>query len=217
MIRAGEEWGSPASGPPDLVVGGDDAALAAAVGDRPGALVRWTPAPGADLARELGLDAESPPTREVPLDALRIDRGPTAVNMIVVGTPPDRLRRFSRRIAAHVTVDGRAVPVEGAVTSIVIATGEFLRGHDVVPRGHPGDGRAEVQVYALPPSQRPAARRRLRAGAHVPHPNIAQRSGTTVDISLSGPAVPVEVDGRAAGTASTLLVSVQPGNFRLLL
>jgi len=217
MIRAGEEWGSPASGPPDLVVSGDDAALAAAIAARPGELVRWTPTQGADLARALGLDAEAPLSREVPLDTLRIDRGPTAVNMIVVGTPPDRLRRFSRRIAAQVTVDGRSLPVEGAVTSIVIATGEFLRGHDVVPRGHPGDGRAEVQVYALPPAQRRAARRRLRGGTHVPHPNIAQRSGTTVDISLSGRAAPVEVDGHPAAAASTLLVSVRPGDFRLLL
>jgi hypothetical protein len=217
MIRAGEEWGSPASGPPDLVVTGDDAALAAAIAARPRALVRWTPAPGADLARAIGLDAEAPPNREVPVDALRIDSGPTAVNMIVVGTPPDRLRRFSRRIAAHVTVDGRSLPVEGALTSIVIANGEFLRGHDVVPRGHPGDGRAEVQLYALPPARRPAARRRLRVGAHVPHPNIAQRSGTIVDISLSGRAAPVEVDGHPAGPASTLLVRVRAGEFRLLL
>ena len=216
MIRAGEEWGSAASGPPDLVVRGDDAALAAAIAARPGALVRWTPAPGADLARAIGLDAEAPPSREVPLDALRIDAGPTAVNMIVVGTPPDRLRRFSRRIAVNVAVDGRSVPVAGAVTSIVIATGEFLRGHDVVPRGHPGDGRAEVQVYALPPAQRRAARRRVRAGTHVPHPNIAQRSGTIVDISLAGRAAPLEVDGHPAGTISTLRVRVQPGDFRLL-
>src|SRR5262249_15965994 len=129
----------------------------------------------------------------------------------------DRLRRFSRRIAADVTVDGRAVPVEGAVTSIVIATGEFLRGHDLVPRGHPGDGRAEIQLYALPPAQRPAARHPLRAGAHMPHPNIAQRSGAIVDIRLSGRAAPVEVDGRPTGSASTLRISLQPGHFRLLL
>ena len=47
-------------------------------------------------------------------------------------------------------------------------------GHDVVPRGHPGDGRVEVQVYAVRPGQRAGVRSRLPQGVHLPHPDITQ-------------------------------------------
>ena len=217
MIRAGEEWGGPAAGPPDLAVAGDDGALAAAIAGRPGVLVRCEPAPGADLARAVGLGTDPAASRAVPVDVLRADSGLSAVNMIVVGTPPDRLRRFSRRISAQVTLDGRAVAAGDDLTSVVIASGQFLRGHDVVPRGHPGDGRAEVQCYALPPGQRRAARLRLASGAHVPHPAIVQRSGVVTEVTVAGAPAPLEVDGRPAGSISRLSVRVQPGAFRLLL
>ena len=34
-------------------------------------------------------------------------------------------------------------------TTVVVLVGQYLRGADVSPRGHPGDGAAEVQVYAM--------------------------------------------------------------------
>ena len=94
--------------------------------------------------------------------------------MVVVGVAPDRMRWWSRTFLARSAVDGRLVHAGGAVSAVVVASGQFLRGADVVPRGHPGDGRAEVQVYA--PARRSAAamRGRLPLGTHLPHPRISQ-------------------------------------------
>jgi hypothetical protein len=212
VIRPGEEWGTPAAGEPDVDVSGTDADLAAAVARTPGALIRFHATRDSDLARAIGTPAPGG-DRDVPMDALRIADDVLAVNMVVVGTPPDRLRRFSRRIVATVTVGGRAL-VSGPVTTIVVATGEFLRGHDVVPRGHPGDGRAEIQAYAVPPSERRALRARLALGTHVPHPAITQRAGTHVEIRLER-ATAVEVDGQPAAPADHLVITVVPGAYRL--
>ena len=65
----------------------------------------------------------------------------------------------------------------GPCTTVVIATGQFRHGLDLVPRGHPGDGRAEVQIYAVPGRERRELRVRLATGTHVPHPKITQRPG----------------------------------------
>ncbi len=214
MIRPGREWGSPASGEAAIDVHGDDAALARAVAAQPGALVRFFATPASDLARAVGLDPLRPPTTELPLDALRLDGADLAANMVVVGRPPDSSRRFFRRICATVAVDGVAW-WEGSAAGIVVATGEFLRGHDVVPRGHPGDGRAEIQIYALRRREHRVVRARLATGTHVPHPSIAQRSGHRFEIATRRPA-PVEVDGRARDAATTVTVEVVPNAYRLL-
>ena len=170
MIKPGEEWGSPAAGPPDLEIAGDDRTLAAAV-TRGGAdpLVHFEPTAASDLARAVGLGAAPRRGVALPCDLLALDGdGPRACNMIVFGDPPDRLTFLSRPKKVAVAVDGRVL-FDGAATTIVVATGEFLRGLDVVPRGHPGDGRAEVQVYSLRGNERAALRARLRTGTHVPH------------------------------------------------
>ncbi len=219
MIKPGEEWGGPESAVPDVEVVGDDADLASAVRDFPHALVRFTPTARSDVARAVGIEPASYGWEArgiaVPMDALALADGRLATNMIIVGTPPDRLRRFSRRFFAAVSVDD-AVVAEGPATSVVIATGQFLRGLDVVPRGHPGDGRAEVQVYALRPAQRRAARVRLATGAHIPHPAITQRAGRRVEIRTREP-VPYEIDGYEAAPSAQLEISVVPGAYRLLL
>ena len=80
---------------------------------------------------------------------------------------------------------------------MVVATGQFLRGLDVVPRGHPGDGKAEIQVYELERRERRPMRARLASGAHVPHPRIRQRSARTIELRFRPPG-PLEVDGVGA-------------------
>ena len=64
----------------------------------------------------------------------------------------------------------------------MVASGQYLRGADLVPRGHPGDGRVEVQVYAVRRGERAAMRSRLPQGVHLPHPDITQTSGRQVEI-----------------------------------
>ena len=156
-LRHGEPWGHTATGPPDVEVAGDDADLVAAAVSRPGALVRFRPTPRSDLARALGLGSDGSGATEVAIDALAIDPDDSAVDRAAPSTPSTRSCSGGRRIGCGgppaprditVRVDGRAW-FSGRATTVVVANGQFLRGADLVPRGHPGDGWAEVQVYAL--------------------------------------------------------------------
>lgn len=222
MTVPGAEWGRPRAGDPAPVVDatGDDADLAGVVLANPGAVVRFVPGPASDLARALGLTRAGPGDTVLPCDGLRLADGRLAVNAVVAGIPPDRLRGWHRTRAVHVEVDGRALGVHRA-TSVVVASGQFLRGADVVPRGHPGDGLLEVQVYALGPGERRAMRRRLGTGTHVPHPRVVAARGRAVTV-VWGEAggrrrgAPVEVDGRPAGRAARVEVRVEPGRVRVL-
>jgi hypothetical protein len=236
VIRKGEPWGRPTTGPPDLEVRGSDADLAAAVGGRRGARIRFVPDATSDVARAVGLAAprgdaavdvaagNAETVTELPVDALLVDSSPVdkpdgevdqlALNMVVVGIAPDRLRWWHRRRPCAVEIDGRAV-FEGRATTVVVANGQFLRGLDLVPRGHPGDGRSEVQAYAMGPAARRPMRRRLPTGDHVPHPDIRQHTGRTASIRFSAPR-PVEIDGAASGARAEVVVRIAPEALVLL-
>jgi len=218
VIKRGEAWGSPTASSPDAVVTGGDAALAAAASATPGALFRFEPDATSDLARAVGVlpGGSRVETRyAVALDALRLADGSLACNMCVVGLAPDRLRWSSNASALDVVVDGRPW-YSGPATTVVIATGQYLRGLDLVPRGHPGDHRAEIHVYALRRSERHAMRSRLPAGSHVPHPRIKTGSGRHVAVTAARP-LPVEVDGAPRERASEVVVEVVADAYRLLL
>jgi YegS C-terminal NAD kinase beta sandwich-like domain len=218
-LRPGEPWGRAASGPPDVQLTGDDADLAALVARHPGALVRFRPSPRSDLARALGLGPEGAGTTEVAIDALALARfdavDVSAVNMVVLGPAPDHLRWGAQAARMTVTVDGRPW-FSGRATTIVVANGQFLRRADLVPRGHPGDGWAEVQVYALARRERRSMRRRLPTGTHVPHPRVQAGRARRVDVEVSGRRLPLEVDGRGRGRTDRLAVALVPAAIRLL-
>jgi hypothetical protein len=220
VIRQGEPWGQPHAGPAELEVAGDDHDLAAAVGRDPGRLVRFLPSAASDLGRAVGLGgaaAVAPQANAVPVDALRVDTGGdevVAVNAVVVGPPPDRLAWRDGSVPVSVLIDGRSW-FEGRATTVLVASGQHLRGLDVVPRGHPGDGWAEVQVYALGRAERTAMRLRLRSGTHVPHPRIRQGRARRVELRVRRPR-PIEVDGQAAGRSTVVAVTLVPGALRLL-
>ena len=90
-------------------------------------------------------------------------------------------------VRPDVSVDGATV-FNGNAACIVLMTGEYLRGKDVSPRGHPGDGKAEIYVYTLEWPQRRSMRQRLGDGSHVPHPQILRRAGSSFKIALERPA-----------------------------
>jgi hypothetical protein len=189
---------------------GGDAGLAATITAHRGAAVRFVADSASDLARAIGLSRPEDGLREpITLDVLVMDTHRVAVNMVVLGTAPDRRHVGLRRPRCRVEVDGRVV-WDGRATGVVIANGEYLRGLDVVPRGHPGDGRLEVHVYALGASQRGRMRARLSTGTHLPHPGIHTAHGTTVEVRWGRPARR-EVDGVRAGRARETLVSLAPG------
>ncbi|MGQ0824720.1 MAG: hypothetical protein ACT4OX_06805 [Actinomycetota bacterium] len=216
-IRKGREWGRPATGPADHEVAGDDADLASWLTHgtpTPPSLIEFAPSPHSDLARAVGLAAHAPHTTEVAMDALVLEDGTTAVNMIVLGVPPDRLGRFDRRVPVTVRIDGIEL-LAGRATTIVVAVGQWRRGLDLVPRGHPGDGRAEVQVYRLRPPERAAMRRRLTRGEHLPHPRILERAGRRVEVLAATP-LALEVDGVTRPPTARLSVENRPAAYRLL-
>ena len=234
-IRPGQPWGTEESGPADLIVTGGDGMLASVLG--PGLadpLVRFVAGPRSDLARAVGLVAGAEPTGvALPLDVLDLvagngfeaivpdqvhDSGPriarvVAVNGVVVGVAPDRLRAWHRPAGLTVEIDG--APVEAtAATTLVVMNGQYLRGLDVSPRGHPGDGVAEAQLYALPPGARRAMRARLAVGAHLPHPAITIRRARRVTVRAARP-VSLEVDGAPAGRITELQLTLRPAAYRL--
>ncbi|MFO7591385.1 MAG: hypothetical protein R6X23_10915 [Acidimicrobiia bacterium] len=205
---------------------GDDIALAAVVraataeGTVP--LVRFAASSGSELARAVGLTGRGAGTTEVTLDVLAVEQDPTpddtgndlAVNAVVVGPAPDRLRWWHRRRSLTVAVDGRTL-FEGRATTVLVANGQFLRGLDVVPAGHPGDGRLEVQVYALGPRERGPMRRRLPGAAHLPHPRILTGSGRSVQVDGARPGT-LEIDGATRGPVARVRTVLRPGAYRLL-
>ncbi len=218
-LRPGDPWGRAASGPPDVDLAGDDSDLAAVAARNRGALVRFRPSPRSDIARALGLGPAIAGTTEVEIDALALEpddgAAACAVNAVVLGAPPDRLRWTARASDITVRVDGRRW-FRGRATTVVVASGQFLRGADVVPRGHPGDGWAEVQVYALPRRARRPMRRRLATGTHVPHPGIRGGRARRVEVEVAGRGLAVEVDGRPRGRTTRLGVTLVPAAIRLL-
>ena len=213
-VRKGEPWGAPATTPPDIEITGDDAALAALLPAHQGAVARFRPSQS-DLAKALGIAADGTPSGvALPIDAIAV-AATYAVNMVVLGTAPGRLRATSRRHQLRVLVDSREVFV-GRATSVVIANGQFLDDGDLVPRGHPGDGRLEVQVYALRPRERRAMRSRLPSGTHLPHPRINATSGRIIDVETDGRAIACSFDGHPAGRRTEVHAAVVPSALRLL-
>jgi hypothetical protein len=215
-IAKGEPWGDPEPGPPELSVAGSDTDLALALRHTaPGVLVSFVPSAGSDLARAVGLRAGSAPRGlALPMDALELDDGRLAVSSVVLGPPPDRLGALDPAMPVVVVLDGRERTLEGA-TTVVVATGQWLRGIDLVPRGHPGDGKAEVQVYRLSRTERRVMRARLPTGTHLPHPRIDTRSATEIEVRAPG-SLALEIDGRTVSRAATLRVALLPARYRLL-
>lgn len=217
MTRPGHPWGAPVPPGARIVdVAGGDADLATAARTAEGAYLRFAPDGSSDLARALGLGTAAPTdATAVPVDLIDLGPGVTAANAVVLGVPPDRLRRHHRARRVAVEIDGR-VRIDEVATTVVIANGQFLRGADLVPRGHPGDGRIEVQVYALAPGDRRGMRRRLAVGDHVPHPRIVEASGKRIGVQWYDGEQPVEVDGRPLATAGELGAVVLPAAVHIL-
>lgn len=237
-VVRGEDWGSPADSAPDYEIRGNDRDLALLL-EKTGVVhggappsIQFLPSPESDIASAVGLSEHSEPGATgiaLPLDVLLFDPSPTgpagqvgqpdkrgiSVNGIEVGTAVDRIGWWHRSFPCSVTVDGSTV-FDGRAVCIVVMTGEHLRGNDVSPRGHPGDGKAEVYVYALQRGERHSMRQRLADGTHVPHPQILRRAGTHFEITLERPA-PLQVDSTQRGKITHLTIDLLPEAYALLI
>jgi diacylglycerol kinase family enzyme len=86
---------------------------------------------------------------------------------------------------------------------------QWLGHWNLGPRAHPGDGLLDTYDARLPFSQLLAVRGRLHHGAHLPHPQIAERRTPSLDVELGRP-LAVRLDGERVGSAQRLVVRVVP-------
>jgi hypothetical protein len=86
---------------------------------------------------------------------------------------------------------------------------EFHGRWDVAPRSHPNDGLLDVFDVTMGLGDRLKARSRLPAGAHVPHPAIAQSRSSAIQLEFTQP-LDIWLDGERMGRARTLSVRVEP-------
>jgi hypothetical protein len=227
-VRRGESWGRPTDEPAARRVEGSDAVLVAAWLQRPDALIRFVPGRGgSDLAATLGLGRTAEASGiEVRVDVLAVefdDQMRFALAHVVLGHAPHALRPWHRRRSMAVFADSGAGPSEttrspgpAASTGVVVLNAQHLAGRRVAPRGHPGDGRSEVQWYGLAPGNRAAMRRRLGQGDHLDHPEIGQAVGRRIRLT-SGEPRPLALDGERFATTDAVTIMVRPGALRLLL
>lgn len=246
-IRPGDDWGVPTESAPDLIVVGSDGDLSRALEawPQPTPLISFVPNVKSNLARSIGLvpSAGAFPNQSAKVgESLEVKGGGTeeakirsqfaapidaieyrfagnkylAVNAIEIGTSPLTLRAATRSKNVAVTVDGRKV-FTGLTTGVLIANGQFIGAANLVPRGHPGDGRLEVHIYALKAGERSAMRRRLATGTHLPHPRIRTISGASIRVEIMAGAWPIKADSEMAGRAGRIEIEVRSTAARLLL
>lgn len=96
------------------------------------------------------------------------------------------------------------------------SAGGFVDGREVLPRCHPNDGIAEALHVdaAMSLRQRYAARRRLRWGTHLPHPDLRVVRGTSLTWEANR-ALPLLVDGLLVARAHSVSVSVLPDAYHV--
>jgi len=191
-IRPGEPWGEVVEPPAGLVVAADDGTLARLLDLAAGDPVLVT---GGDLLRTIGGPSRDGQRRRYPLDLLRVELdGAPAVSAVahVVVRRPGRLGwwRGPLWMAANVS---------------------HLGPWDVAPRAHPNDGRLDVVVVAgtMSVRTRRQARRRLRTGSHLPHPDITVTRAATATWRPGRGAV-VIIDGGRPQRADAVTVTVDP-------
>ncbi|MFZ9541564.1 MAG: hypothetical protein ACO292_10545 [Ilumatobacteraceae bacterium] len=200
-IEKGKEWGTEAVAPAGIHAAASDGELGEMVAT--GANV--TPVKG-DMARTIGVvipPTEGSSARRLDVDLLTVEMM-IGESVVVVDANAHVVLR-ERRI-----VGGR---LRGRFFAVMNA--QYLRGRDMVPRGHPNDGRCEIVSVdsSMGPRQRILAWSRARSGRHLPHPRIAVRSvseWSLPETSKHDAGLVVEIDGVRRGVARSVTVRVRP-------
>ena len=195
----GVDYGVTGEIPPDALAAGSDAAAGKIVAEarRANRAIPPMVLTGGDLARTLGLA----PARTAPSPSLAATGARFEVD-VGAALVDGRLHWFVAHLVA------RRSWWRGRL--LVAANASFVGGWNAAPRSHPGDGRLDVFDADPPLSVRLAARRRLPAGTHVPHPAITQRRTAAAQYDLD-PALDVYLDGARLGRTRRLSLRVEPG------
>lgn len=218
-IAKGVAWGTPTELVPDRIVRGSDADLAAAHRSEPGARFGFDPDPGSDLAATLGLGRDAGRAGlEVRIDLLWValdDHAEVPVCAgVTVGCRPGALRWWTRRRRAEIDLDGRTKSVR--IAGFLAANAQHVAGQRLVPRGHPGDGRAEAQWFGLGPGERSKFRSRLPTADHLGHPDVGTATFRSVAVQWTKP-VEVHLDSTPSAAATLVRIRVEPGALRLVI
>jgi hypothetical protein len=200
-IRRGDRWGEPGPLVVDAPVFTDDRSAGRWLASSPAG----EPPPelgllGGDLHRTVG----SPRRTEADLragDGVRL-----TVDLVDLrwwdpsGEPHDDVA------VAHVVLRGRSW---WRGRTVVAMNAAFVGEWNLGPRAHPNDGRLDVTDGALGWQDRRAAARRAPAGAHVPHPALAESRVRAVAVDLDRP-LDLWVDGERVGRAVRMTLACRP-------
>ncbi len=194
-VRPGEEWGTTGGLEPDAPIVSSDREVSLLVEQ---ARARGEPPPmvglvGGDLRRTLGGRR----------DAAGLRRPDATVVVVDVGVV--RSDEASWCFVAHVVARRRGW--RGRFAAVMNA--EWLGEWDLAPRAHPGDGRLDVIEGALVLAQRLEARRRVRTGSHLPHPDLRVSRPRSLVVETPRE-VTVRVDGEVVGRSRRLEIELIP-------
>jgi len=193
-IRKGEAWGHPGA----LAAGGavvrSDAEArhlleaARAAGDAFPDLGLL----GGDLARTLAAPGDVARLRSTEATTFPVDLG--------VATVDGRPHLF----VAHAVVRNR-----WWTRAVVALNAQWIGDWNVGPRAHPNDGRLDIYDVRLAAGEIWKVRRRLPAGAHLPHPGIRERRSSSASFDLEHP-LGVWLDGERVATSATIEFHIEP-------
>lgn len=192
-MRRGQNWGESGSLPVDGITVGTDAELRAIITEarRTHLDLPVVGLLGGDLHRTLGGRHELGNTEENKAARVTVDIGSALVD--------GRLYWFSAHLVAGSWWRGRVW---------VAALAAYYGRWNLAPRAHPGDGLLDFLDTELGPGDRMAARKRLPAGTHVPHPKITYRRAPAAQVEFSKP-TRIRLDGEDVGHAKRLSVRVE--------
>lgn len=206
-IKRGQPWGERRTPPENLPIATSDhqAGKLLSEGCREFLLT------GGDMWRTLGGAPSSP---------LELERTVVTLDsMLVTYFQVETRRRHQQPVFSHVIFTARCWPSWRRsfqpfinrlrpVDENYVMNAQFLGTWDVIPRGHPNDGR--VDVLTVPASlswrQRQQFRRRIQTGTHIPHPLVEVRP-ITQTWSAEGCGTLI-LDGLNRGPVEDLTISV---------
>jgi hypothetical protein len=197
VVAKGESWGWPGPLPDGGIEVRSDAEARAVVerARRAGDPVPPLGLLGGDLCRTVGGRGDAARLRSAEALQLPADLG----SVLLDG------RQFwfvAHLVARRSWWRGRLVGVLNA---------QYLGEWDVAPRAHPDDGRLDLVDVSPQMSLRARlqARRRVRLGTHVPHPDIGTDSAAAWQTTFDPP-LDVRLDGVELGPVRNLSVRVEP-------